>query len=309
MRVKIYDVDVGKVKTSNADIAAATSINYKTMPVTCLPFPTGALGQRCTTKWRKEFKATAINFAASLDQPFASNGLLHEHVPTWWEYLFDFAMEDHWKWTPNTQDALPAVVEQSAKIITEWRSSIGKAAIAILSDIFEHHEMDKQQIIDWVKDIRGDAGEFRWLYANPDAPKGKKGAFQSDLVLGVFAGHLKQTSGAMLDHGVPVGGLALCTAAMERALELWANGEDPKKKDAEAKKHDETGKKRSQPIPSFGGDVWISCTAGYVALAHGLKEDEHWPKILSEAEARIPASAATTTSAESDVDVRATLSL
>ncbi|KAF8056075.1 hypothetical protein FPV67DRAFT_1732286 [Lyophyllum atratum] len=183
-------------------------------------------------------------------------------------------------------------------------------AIAILSDVFEHCEMDKDDIIDWVN-IRGDAGEFRWLYASPDAPKGKKGAFQSDLVLGVFARHLKQTSGAMMDYGMPVGGLALCTAAMERALELWANGEDPKKKDAEAKKHDEAaaGKKRCQPIPSFGGDTWISCAAGYVALAQGLTEDEHWLKILSEAEARIPANAATATSTESDVDVRATLSL
>ncbi|KAF5378308.1 hypothetical protein D9615_008784 [Tricholomella constricta] len=291
MKVKIQDVDVGKVKTSNADIATATTVRFKRMPVGCLPFPTGAAGQSCAEKWKKEFKGTAINFAASLLAPFSSNALLHDYVQEWWEYIFDFTMEEHWTWTENNQDAWPAVVEQTSKIITEWRSSIGKDAIAILGDLFEKYEMTKVEIIDWVEEQRGDPGEFRWLYANPDAPKGQKGAFQSDLVLEIFATHLKQAAGAAMDYGLPVGGLALCTAAMERAFELWETGEYPKKKD-EKKDEVAAGKKRSQSAPAFGGDEWIARTAGYVALAQSLKEDEQWPIIISKAEAHMPAGAA-----------------
>ncbi|GLB35103.1 hypothetical protein LshimejAT787_0206680 [Lyophyllum shimeji] len=290
MKIKIQDVDVGKVKTSNADIATATTVRFKRMPVGCLPFPTGAAGQSCAEKWKKGFKGTAINFAASLIAPFSSNALLHDYVQEWWEYVFDFTMEEHWTWTENDQDALPAVVEQTSKIMSEWRSSIGKDAIAILGDLFEKYEMTKDEIVAWVEEQRGDPGEFRWLYADPDAPKGQKGAFQSDLVSEIFATHLKQAAGAAMDYGLPVGGLALCTAAMERAFELWETGEDPKKKD-EKKDEVAAGKKRSQSAPAFGGDEWIARTAGYVALAQSLKEDDQWPVIISKAEARMPARA------------------
>lgn len=41
-----------------------------------------------------------------------------------------------------------------------------------------------------------------------------KGAFQSHLVLSVFASHLKQVEDSKFDWGPPAGGLALCVAAV-----------------------------------------------------------------------------------------------
>lgn len=115
MKVKIREVDVGKVKTSNTDITeAATAIRFKKMPVSCLPFPTGADNQAVTVKWQLEFKANAIHFAASLPTPFSSNSLLHDRVREWWDHTFDFTMEEHWTWTSKSRDALPAVVEQAS---------------------------------------------------------------------------------------------------------------------------------------------------------------------------------------------------
>ncbi|KAG6815359.1 hypothetical protein H0H92_003383, partial [Tricholoma furcatifolium] len=65
MRVKIEDVDVKASITSGA--------KYRKMPVTCLPLPNGIDGHEALTKWKTQFKATAINFAANLDQPFSAN--------------------------------------------------------------------------------------------------------------------------------------------------------------------------------------------------------------------------------------------
>ncbi|KAG5634587.1 hypothetical protein H0H81_001455 [Sphagnurus paluster] len=131
--------------------------------------------------------------------------------------------------------------------------------------------------------MQGDEGEFRWLYANPDAPAGSKGAFQSDLVAEIFSQHLKHTLDANKDYSMPVGGLGLCTAAMEHALELWADGEAPVTSKAKPGTEDNTRNSKK----AFGGEDWIACTAGYVLLAKGLSEDEHWPVIINKAETHI----------------------
>ncbi|KAG5634827.1 hypothetical protein H0H81_000596 [Sphagnurus paluster] len=92
-----------------------------------------------TTQWRKEFKPTTINFAASLPQPFSANVLLHNHIEQWWNLVFTFPMDEHWIWTTNSEDSLPAVVDQTSKVITEWRSSMGVRATLRHKDILGHH--------------------------------------------------------------------------------------------------------------------------------------------------------------------------
>ncbi|KAG6852393.1 hypothetical protein H0H87_010056, partial [Tephrocybe sp. NHM501043] len=108
-----------KVKIENIKVKASTNvlitpnISYCKMPVSCLPFPQdGIQGQDCAMKWKKEFKATAIDFAGSQQQPFTTNALLHDHIKTWWDKVFEFSITDHWSWTAKPGDALPAVVEQ-----------------------------------------------------------------------------------------------------------------------------------------------------------------------------------------------------
>ncbi|KAG5633525.1 hypothetical protein H0H81_007101, partial [Sphagnurus paluster] len=161
--VKVHERDV-KISISDSQ-TGNTSI--KKLPINCLPLPTGPEGHTYTTQWRKEFKPTAINFAASLPQPFSANALLHNHVKQWWNLIFTFPMDEHWIWTTNSEDSLPAVVDQTSKVITEWRSSMGKKAIAILTNIFERDEMSKDEIIEWVEERRGGPIDtFRWLYAD-----------------------------------------------------------------------------------------------------------------------------------------------
>jgi len=41
-----------------------------------------------------------------------------------------------------------------------------------------------------------------------------KGAFQSDLILKVFTGHLKQTNDSVFNWGQPTGALTLATATV-----------------------------------------------------------------------------------------------
>ncbi|KAG6825095.1 hypothetical protein H0H92_004725 [Tricholoma furcatifolium] len=159
--------------------------------------------------------------------------------------------------------------------------------------------MSKEETVEWIAGMRED---FCWLYKDPDSPIGFKGAFQSDMMLELFAFHLKLTMASVVDHGLPVGGLALCAAAIECALEIWADGE--KKKDTNVDREGAGNKKRVQNTPSFRGDYWINATAGYVTLVNGLKADDHWEEIFKATKARMPA-------AQIDVegDVHAHLSL
>ncbi|KAG6839954.1 hypothetical protein C0991_010078 [Blastosporella zonata] len=226
-----------KLKINNIDLKTVVGhsggISFRKLPVACLPLPTGIKSQEYWAKW-KEFKATTINLAASVSQLFSANALLLEYLQDWWDSTYKFSMEKNWTCSNNPCDTLPAIVEQTSKVVTEWHSSIGKKAINILTDLFTDNKMLQDKIVKWVEDTCGKKGEFHWVYLNPDAPLGMRSAFQSNLVLEIFSFHLKQAAGTAIDHGTPIGGLALCTAAMEHALGLWANGEDPKKKVAEA---------------------------------------------------------------------------
>ncbi|KAG6809035.1 hypothetical protein H0H92_001857, partial [Tricholoma furcatifolium] len=283
--------DMVKVKVENIKIQPATNDNttpnlsYRKLPVACLPFPQdGAQGQECALKWKRDLKATAIAFSAAQAQPFTANALLHEHAENWWDKVFEFSITEYWTWTAKLGDALPAIVEQISKIVTEWRSSIGKEGLNLIEGIIVENRMSKEEIVDWVAEMRED---FRWLYKDPDGPVGSKGAFQSDLVLELFAFHQKLAMASVVDHGLPIGGLALCAAAIERALEIWAEGE--KKKDGVNSERDgPPNRKRVQNTPSFGGETWVKATAGYVGLAGGLKADEQWVEILDAVEARMP---------------------
>ncbi|KAG5634218.1 hypothetical protein H0H81_002832 [Sphagnurus paluster] len=114
MCVKIQEVNIRTIKTDSE--AAGAAVKYKKMPKACLPFPGGNLGQKALEKWNKVYKTTAITFAASLDQPFSSNALLHDHVQEWWDSVFNFVIDKHWTWTLNKTDALSAVVEQTSKM-------------------------------------------------------------------------------------------------------------------------------------------------------------------------------------------------
>ncbi|KAG6815613.1 hypothetical protein H0H87_012942 [Tephrocybe sp. NHM501043] len=90
LSVKIEDVDV------KASVTKSTSgAKYHKMPITCLPLPNGIDSYKVLTKWKTQFKATAINFTANLNQPFSANALLHNHVAVWWDLVYDFKMEKY----------------------------------------------------------------------------------------------------------------------------------------------------------------------------------------------------------------------
>ncbi|KAG5633780.1 hypothetical protein H0H81_005293, partial [Sphagnurus paluster] len=191
---------------------------------------------------------------------------------------------------------------------------MGKEAISILTNIFERDEMSKDEIIDWAKERRGGPIDtFRWLYADPDGPEGEKGAFLSDILLQIFGYHHKQVSGAKKDYGLPIGGLALCTPAMEcAALELWSTGELPKpsrKRDSyDPMVLESSSSKKASPAMVSRGNDWVARTAGYTALTKGLDPVEHWLLIFELAETEV-ALISTTLPEPDAMQARANLSL
>ncbi|KAG6855480.1 hypothetical protein H0H87_002251 [Tephrocybe sp. NHM501043] len=190
MQVKVEDI---KIKASVAELTS-TALKYCKMPVTCLPLPGSIDGHKALLKWKTQFKATTINSAANLDQPFLVNALLQNYFAKWWESVYDFTMEEYWTFTEDCADALLAIVEQ------------------ILGNIFKTNEMTKEDIVIWVDEQYGKKDKFWWFYNNPDGALLlglKKSTFQSDLILYIFVYHLKQASGAVKAYGLPIEGHAL----------------------------------------------------------------------------------------------------
>ncbi|KAG6806120.1 hypothetical protein H0H92_012600, partial [Tricholoma furcatifolium] len=65
---------------------------------------------------------------------------------------------------------------------------------------------------------------------------------------------------SVVDHGLPLGGLALGLLKIEHVPEIWAEGE--KKEDSVNSKHDRSlNKKCIQNTPSFDGEEWVKATA------------------------------------------------
>lgn len=183
-----------------------------------------------------------------------------------------------------------------------------------------------------------DPKKFNFIYRDPDAEavltritalpvqiltylQTQKQGFRSELILDVYAIHLKKVVGAAITYGEQIGALALCTAAVsglhsmllnhikcfpicqtERALGFWASGDDM------STKMDENGKRKLAAL--FGEMEWGPKARGWSQSTSRLTT-EQWRLITAEATIRskkLPQDEANGEESP-EVDPRATLEL
>ncbi|KAF7978991.1 hypothetical protein HWV62_44257 [Athelia sp. TMB] len=200
----------------------AKKVNYTNAH---LPFP-AARRPFYMNIWKKHFKATAMDWAGSQLDPFGTNHLLDEDVVAEaWEAVFP-----ELETILDNKEHKAVIIGVILTVLNTWRSNMGKAGIAAVNKFFEEHDIEPEdRLYDtpekrkaFVKD-QLDPSKFSFVYRNPENETGK-GIFQSELILAVFAYHLKNIAGSRMEYERPQGALALATAAIERALSFWKSG-------------------------------------------------------------------------------------
>ncbi|EDR03816.1 uncharacterized protein LACBIDRAFT_331268 [Laccaria bicolor S238N-H82] len=219
-----------------------------------LPFPGGALGAAYVAKWKKVAHATIIDRGAVELCAYSSIGAFTPLV-----------IQDIWN-----------------EVFPDLDINIGTSALQILSNFFWEQSLTQDEIITYCKTERLN---FKFIYRDPMAPPGKKGGLQSDLILQVFTCHFKKTAFAAKSYGLPVRGLGMSTAALERALSLWSSGVDPIK--------DEKGNKKT--VSMFGKTTRLT--------------PEDWALILTEANTQAGIFSADNDEEEDGVDPRTLIEL
>ncbi|KII87400.1 hypothetical protein PLICRDRAFT_254239 [Plicaturopsis crispa FD-325 SS-3] len=99
-------------------------------------------------------------------------------------------------------------------------------------------------------------------------PERRKGTFRSEIVLRTFSAYLNIAQKSIADFGRPIGVLCISTAAVERALRIWASG----KFDAEEAKKD------------FSEGRWSNVALAYAGKARNLT-DSKWERLITDARA------------------------
>ena len=290
-----------------------------------LPFPHPRTPYNA--KWQKVFRPTLLSWASTFSDPYATDTLLEEPILLeMWDIIYpeiDLDKEDRMDTgvkliylvcvllSPRSWATVPF---QAGNILHDWRTTIGTGALNVVKNhfLFPANQFNKERITKFVQ-WGLDPKKFNFIYGDPNAEtvrlilmftnntdiglQNQKQGFRSDLVLNVYAIHLKKVVGAAATYGDQYGALALCTAAVsvvlfmlldhtkrfpfyqtERALSFWASGEDM------SMKTDENGKRKLAAL--FGEMEWGSRARGWAQSTSRL-DFEQWRAIDAEATARV----------------------
>ncbi|KAL0958412.1 hypothetical protein HGRIS_000553 [Hohenbuehelia grisea] len=150
----------------------------------------------------------------------------------------------------------PSIEYVAAAALRTWRSDIGKAGVEAVDKFIA--TLHCEHIVGEVNALLTGA---RFLYRNPDAPEGKRGAWLSDLFLGVFSNHLADTIHVQSTE-YPLGAVCLCAASIERGLRLWSSGTKAEK-------------------TLFSDTLWGEATDIYAISAGGI-DASRWETIFEE---------------------------
>ncbi|THG99241.1 hypothetical protein EW026_g3083 [Hermanssonia centrifuga] len=112
-----------------------------------------------------------------------------------------------------------------------------------------------------------------------------KGVFRSEVLMRTFAAYLTQcdpTAGSLVDFGVPIGGLAMCAAAVERGFLLYQTGEIQSNKEQKAEIQAALDKGNTQlakdlkafhiRLKTFSEPGWSKATQEYSKVIDKLSE-------------------------------------
>ncbi|KAI9428948.1 hypothetical protein H4582DRAFT_2090488 [Lactarius indigo] len=163
-----------------------------------------------------------LDWAGTLSDTFGTNE--HPDLLVTIQGLWDKCLPE------RTEDVRtnPAIKKVVIDHLNEWRSTIGKKAVTILSDFIKHDatlRRDSGEVATFVRGLLPRPHEqpviFPLIYADPEA---SKGSWLAPMLLQVFAVHLQRVAKAPTNFGYPTGALALSTAALERGLTLFKTG-------------------------------------------------------------------------------------
>ncbi|KZP11820.1 hypothetical protein FIBSPDRAFT_961982 [Athelia psychrophila] len=191
----------------------------------------------------------------------------------------------------------PRLRSPALTVLNGWRSIIGKEGLAAVDDLFREEgiEIEERQYDTpekrkaFVKN-QLDPSKFDFIYRDPDNETGK-GIFQAELILSVFAYHLKSTAGSRMDYGRPSGALGLATAAVERALSFWKTGhfddtdhagDKGKKVNLNAESDNSRASKNRTKRRAFN-EAFCGGHARTWASKATLMTDERWDAIIGDA--------------------------
>ncbi|KAI9436942.1 hypothetical protein H4582DRAFT_2078010 [Lactarius indigo] len=187
---------------------------YRNLKVSDIPIA----GEHELAQWDLIVRGV-LDWAGTLSDTFGTN----EHpdllvtIQGLWDKCLPERMED-----VRTNPAIKKVVIDR---LNEWRSTIGKKAVTILSDFIKHDttlRRDSGEVATFVRGLLPRPHEqpviFPLIYTDPEA---SKGSWLAPMLLQVFAVHLRRVAKAPTNFGYPTGALALSTTALERGLTLF----------------------------------------------------------------------------------------
>ncbi|KAI9430960.1 hypothetical protein H4582DRAFT_2085724 [Lactarius indigo] len=163
-----------------------------------------------------------LDWAGTLSDTFGTNE--HPDLLVTIQGLWDKCLPE------RTEDVRtnPAIKKVVIDRLNEWRSTIGKKAVTILSDFIKHDatlRRDSGEVATFVRGLLPCPHEqpviFPLIYTDPEA---SKGLWLAPMLLQVFAMHLRRVAKAPTNFGYPTGALALSTAALECGLTLFKTG-------------------------------------------------------------------------------------
>ncbi|KAI9446078.1 hypothetical protein H4582DRAFT_2069422 [Lactarius indigo] len=190
---------------------------YRNLKVSDIPIA----GEHELAQWDLIVRGV-LDWAGTLSDTFGTNE--HPDLLVTIQGLWDKCLPE------RTEDVRtnPAIKKVVIDRLNEWRSTIGKKAVTILSDFIKHDatlRRDSGEVATFVRGLLPRPHEqpviFPLIYADPEA---SKGSWLAPMLLQVFAVHLRRVAKAPTNFGYPTGALALSTATLERGLTLFKTG-------------------------------------------------------------------------------------
>ncbi|GBE88918.1 hypothetical protein SCP_1403260 [Sparassis crispa] len=261
----------------------AGCVNKQPTPYWCnkdLPFP--ARGKHLLL-WQRKFIPALISWAATLPDPFGSNSHsdFKSMVKSIWTKIFIGLPELDDNGKPRSEH--PAIYAVAQVALRTYRRDIGKTALRILDMIWNSADMEGNYTTikrrkAW---IEAQLKSKNFLYLDLQVTT-HPGAFRGPLIMETFAYHLQLTMKSEVEYGEPAGALALCSAAVQRALAVWKDEMNSIKEPDDSARHG--GARNSKE--SFKDEPWGNEAKIYYNRTKGLKEPK-WHAICQDAHAHL----------------------
>ncbi|KAI0282251.1 hypothetical protein BC826DRAFT_1110850 [Russula brevipes] len=270
--VRARDSDVDQPAGAST-LRASHGLRKPKYTISDLPFPYGSLEvtQSRRTLWRTKFIPSLLDWAGSRKDPFGTNSQMANVVMSIWEQVFPHITLQ--------EQGFEIVLRVCDTALNSWRSDVGKAGHIAVFDFWQANPATFGSAEARKTYVTQALTGLRFLFKDPDAPKGHRGPFCSPLISKVYASHLRRILTAPVKYGSQIGGLALATAAVERGLTLFKSGEDMRQGDRVSVADDQSTRGKAN---NFTDKIWGEKARQLVKSTSRL-DDTNWPIIKAHA--------------------------